>query len=200
MAEILDWSAGEWTNPPADITEDEGLLVTAVEGSDAWRHTFYGFVQDSEHALLAPLAVGEAMEVDFALNYDQQFDQAGVFVRVHDESWVKAGVEFSDGAAHLGAVVTNPRSDWSLAPVSQWLGKQVRVRVSRHDDALVIRATCVKNAEHIVQPSQMQLVRVVPFECDEPMFAGPYLCSPSRAGLQVLFHRWVRDEADSSLH
>ena len=35
--------------------------MTAAEGSDAWRPTAYGFVHDTEHALLAPLPVGAAI-------------------------------------------------------------------------------------------------------------------------------------------
>lgn len=51
----IAWSRGHWTTEPAAVTEDgEDLLITAVEGSDAWRITSYGFVHDSEHALLVP--------------------------------------------------------------------------------------------------------------------------------------------------
>ena len=108
----IPWSAGSWSHFPADVTERGGeLLVTAVEGSDAWLHTEYGFVHDSEHALLAPFAVGEAVEVSFRAELHEQFDQAGVFVSIDDDSWVKAGVEFADGTAQLGAAVTDGRSD-----------------------------------------------------------------------------------------
>src|SRR5215204_4190463 len=50
----LPWSAGEWTHLPLSATEQgDDLLVTAAEGRDAWRTTSYGFIHDSEHALLA---------------------------------------------------------------------------------------------------------------------------------------------------
>ena len=65
MAQV-PWSAGRWTHAPAAVVERDGdLLVTAVEGSDAWRVTSYGFVHDSEHALVVPFANGSAMEVEF---------------------------------------------------------------------------------------------------------------------------------------
>ena len=136
----VPWSDGRWTTAPAGAREDgDGLLVTAVEGSDAWRTTAYGFVHDTEHALLAPLEPGTAMEVTFTGDFSAEFDQAGMFVRVDEENWTKAGVEFADGALQLGAVVTHRFSDWSVAPVPDWAGRPVTVRVSRAGDAIVVR-------------------------------------------------------------
>lgn len=187
------WSAGTWSHPPTAVVErGSDLLVTAAEGSDAWRITSYGFVHDSEHALLAPFAVDSAVEVEFTADFTSQFDQAGVFVRVSAEHWVKAGVEFSDGAPQLGAVVTAPRSDWSLAPVPHWAGTRVLVRVSRSDGALTIRARS--------GDGDLQLVRVVPLEDGLDAWAGPFVCAPTRAGLTVTLHAWRTEEPDHSLH
>ena len=84
----VDWSTASWTTAPARVeVGDDGMRVTAVEGSDAWRVTSYGFVHDTEHALLAPFEQGTAVEVSFRLDFSAQFDQAGVFVRVDDETW-----------------------------------------------------------------------------------------------------------------
>lgn len=189
----LSWSAGEWTHPPVAAREQgSDLVVTALEGSDAWRLTSYGFVHDSEHALVAPFPTDSAMEVEFTAAFSAQFDQAGIFVRVSPERWVKAGVEFTDGSPFLGAVVTDQRSDWSLAPVPDWAGRRVLVRVSRSGDALTIRARA--------QDDPLQLVRVVPFEPELVASAGPFLCAPTRAGLTVSFHAWRRTERDDQLH
>lgn len=189
----VPWSAGHWTHPPASAREDgDALLVEAVEGSDAWRHTAYGFVHDSEHALLAPLPAGTAVEVDVAVAYDQLFDQAGLLVRASAEAWVKAGVEVSDGVAQVGAVVTRGSSDWSLAPVPEWAGRVVTVRASRFGDALVVRAHA--------EGEPWRLVRVTPFDVDAPLEAGPYCCAPSRAGLVVRFLGWRTTPADAALH
>src|SRR4051812_49501321 len=101
------WADGAWTTPPVAVAEDGAdLLVTAAEGSDAWRHTAYGFVHDDAHALLAPLADPGAVEVSFDTGWGEQFDQAGLVLRAGAETWVKAGVEVSDGVLQLGAVVT----------------------------------------------------------------------------------------------
>ena len=116
LARLL--TAGRWTHPPRSVTDDDGrLVVMAVEGSDAWRHTSYGFVHDSEHALLEPFGEAEALEVSFLLDFQEQFDQAGVFLRASEYEWIKAGIEASDGQLQVGAVVTHVTSDWSVAPV-----------------------------------------------------------------------------------
>ncbi len=189
----VPWSAGRWTHPPASAREDgDALLVEAVEGSDAWRHTAYGFVHDSEHALLAPLPAGAAVEVDVALAYDQLFDQAGLMVRASADTWVKAGVEISDGLPQLGAVVTRGVSDWSVAPVPEWAGRVVTVRASRFGDALVVRAHA--------EGEPWRLVRMAPFDPDAPLEAGPYCCAPSREGLVVRFLAWRTTAADAALH
>ena len=189
----VPWSAGSWTHPPvAAIERDGDLVVTAAEGSDAWRLTSYGFVHDSEHALVAPFPKDCAMEVEFTATFSEQFDQAGIFVRVSAQRWVKAGVEFADGCPSVGAVVTDGRSDWSLAPTPDWGGRRVLVRVSRSGDALTVRARSEGGA--------LQLVRVVPFEPDLAAGAGPFTCAPTRAGLTVSFHAWRLTEPDDSLH
>jgi regulation of enolase protein 1 (concanavalin A-like superfamily) len=189
----LSWSAGEWTHPPVTTAEHGGdLLVTAAKGSDAWRLTSYGFVHDSEHALLSPFPMNSAMEVEFTAAFSHQFDQAGAFVRVSAERWVKAGVEFADRRHHIGAVVTDRRSDWSLSPTPDWADRRILIRISRTTDALTVRA----GPDH----AELQLVRVAPFEASLIASPGPYTCAPTRAGLTVRFHAWRMTEPDLSLH
>jgi regulation of enolase protein 1 (concanavalin A-like superfamily) len=189
----IPWERGRWTTPPAAQEErDGGLVVTAVEGSDAWRTTSYGFVHDTEHALLVPFEHGTAVEVEFTAAFSQQFDQAGLFVRVDEERWIKAGVEFADGVPQLGAVVTHGRSDWSVAPVPEWLDRRVTVRASWSEDAVTIRARA--------DDEPLRLVRLVPFEPGLTAEAGPLVCAPTRAGLQVEFSAWRVGPGDAALH
>ncbi|MFG2064351.1 DUF1349 domain-containing protein [Micromonospora sp. NPDC048871] len=190
----IDWSSGSWHRRPVQAIEeaDGGLRVEPGPGSDLWRHTSYGFVHDDAPALLVDLPVGSAMEVDFRLDYAEQFDQAGVLVWVDDRNWVKAGVEVSDGQPQVGAVVTREFSDWSVAPVPQWAGREVTVRVSRAGDALTVRARPAGG--------EWQLVRLAPLPADAPAAAGPYCCSPTRGALTVRFSGWRQGPADTTLH
>lgn len=189
----LAWSEGTWSAPPASAVETGAdLVVTAVEGSDAWRRTAYGFVHDDAHGLLAPLAVGEAMEVSFRARWEGQFDQAGILVRADEERWMKTGVEYADGHLGLGAVVTDTVSDWSVGFADEWADAVITVRVSRWPDALIVRARA--------DDGDWRLVRVAPFDGSAAASAGPFLAAPTWAGLEVTFSRWVRTDADAALH
>lgn len=189
----VEWSEGHWTTEPGKVsTSDEGLFVTAKEGSDAWRITSYGFIHDTEHALLRPISVGEAVEVSFLADLPEQFDQAGVFLKADDTNWIKAGVEFSDGEPGVGAVVTRGESDWSLAQVPEWAGRIVTVRASLAPGAATIRAR--------VDEEPWRLVRVAPLATDAIIQAGPFCCAPTRPGLVVHFLSWRITGADRALH
>jgi regulation of enolase protein 1 (concanavalin A-like superfamily) len=189
----VHWSRGTWLNaPPEARVEGSDLVVTAGRGSDFWRTTAYGFVRDSGHALLAPLADGRAVEVGFVLDYTELYDQAGVLLRVDEQTWVKAGVEISDGLPQLGAVATRGVSDWSVAPVPDWAGGAVTVRASRAGDAVTVRAR--------VAGQPWRMVRVAPLPPDRDVLAGPFCCAPERAGLAVRFVRWADVPADTGLH
>ncbi|RMB60200.1 DUF1349 domain-containing protein [Tessaracoccus antarcticus] len=186
-------SGGRWTHAPEDIRSDgDHVVVTAREGSDAWRHTSYGFVHDSEHALLEPFGNPEAVEVSFLLDFSAQFDQAGVFLRAADDEWIKAGVEASDGELQVGAVVTHGTSDWSVAPIPHWRGREVTVRASRDRDAVTIRAR--------VDDEPWRLVRVAHLDPTLVVEAGIFCAAPSRPDLRVRFTAYRRGPADDSLH
>lgn len=190
----IPWKSGAWTTLPVAAEEetDGRLVVTAAEGSDAWRHTGYGFVHENEHALLEAWGAGRAIEVSFIAAFEAQFDQAGLMIRVDAEHWIKAGVEFADGAPQLGAVVTDGKSDWSAAPVPEWAGREVTIRATRLGDAVIVRAR--------VEEEPWRLVRLAPLDTDAAVEAGPYCCAPTRAGLAVEFTAWRHTEPDSHLH
>lgn len=187
------WDEAKWRNPPLSAEADgDSLVVTTRHRSDFWRHTGYGVVHDNGHALLTEFAVGRAIEVTFVNRFDTLFDQAGVMIRVDSETWIKAGVELSDGLPQLGAVVTRGTSDWSVAPVAEWAGGPVTVRASRMGDAVVIRA---RRADE-----PWRLVRLAPLPPTAPAAAGPYCCSPEREGLRVRFTRFAIGPADAAVH
>ncbi len=188
----VPWESGQWINPPvASATSPSGFLVTTVHESDFWRNTSYGFVHDSGHALLVDFPDNSAMEVSFILDYTGQFDQAGIIVYSDSQHWIKAGVESADGAPQVGAVVTSINSDWSLAPVPEWMGKEVTVRASRDGDALTIRVRC---------GDDNRLVRLAPIEESLKWRAGLHCASPVSQALDVRFTQWRTGKADLTLH
>jgi len=184
--------AGVWVNPPlnAEISS-EGFTVTAKANSDFWQKTSYGFIHTEGHALLNDFPQDSAIEISWVLNYNEQFDQAGLMVYHDDENWIKAGVEFADGAPQLGAVVTREKSDWSVSPVSDWMNKEVFLRFSRSGDALTIRAKT---------DGEWRLIRLAPLDPNLNWKVGLFCASPTRAGLEILFKSLTWTEPDNSLH
>ena len=188
----ISWSQGVWLNPPAEaVQENSQLKVTTIHESDFWRNTSYGFVHDSGHALLTDFPANTSMEVTFILDYSGQFDQAGIIVHSDSQHWIKAGVESADGFPQVGAVVTSINSDWSLAPVADWFGKEITVRASRTHDALTIRARC---------GDEDQLIRLAPIDSSLSWSAGPHCASPVSRSLDATFIRWTHGDADLTLH
>ena len=188
----VPWNEGSWTRQPVSLSHGGGgITVEAAAESDWWRTTSYGFIHDDGHALVKEFPNDSAIEVSFILNYTEQFDQAGIFITADNESWIKAGVEFCDGFPQVGAVVTQKNSDWSVAPVAEWMKKEVTIRVSRSGDAVTVRAG-INN--------DLRLVRVAPLDPSRTWKAGPMFCAPTHAGLRVTFTKWSEGPADSELH
>ena len=189
----VPWSTGRWTHHPLFAHEIGGALVVgAAPESDAWRTTAYGFIHESENALVRPVSVGTAIEVSFQGGFAHQFDQAGVFLRVDQAHWIKCGVELVDGTLQLGAVVTNGVSDWSVAPVADWRAQKITMRVSIEASAVTVRAR--------TDDDVFRLVRVAPLPAGGPLEAGPFCCAPTGPELEVTFLSWRETAPDSALH
>ena len=191
----IAWKEGKWTTKPISArTEGDKLVVEAAQGSDYWQKTVYGFEHDNGHALLAPWDKTLAMEVSFRLeNFNALFDQAGLMLWHNPVSWIKTGVEFSDGVLCIGAVVTDNYSDWSLFPVpADWLGQEMTMRASILNDGVVIRARTGNSA--------WQTVRVARFPYEEDLQAGPFLSAPSEEGFVATFTAWRLTGPDIDIH
>lgn len=174
---------GIWhCEPPYWRIENKRLTGTSGLKTDFWRETHYGFVRDDGHFLgIEPLPAFTA-QVIVEGSFEEMYDQAGLMIRLDDSQWVKAGVEYTDGALRFSTVVTKGRSDWS---VSRQLGTLQRfgVRLTFENNVLRVQASSDMKA--------WELIRLSPFQVSEDSLdnlrVGPMFCSPERAGLQVTF-------------
>lgn len=167
-----------WFCPPAEAREAGGVLrVVTGEKGDFWRDTFYGFRHDNGHALLAPAGDEFTAEVTFRGDWQAQYDQAGLYLRASESTWVKAGVEFVNGRMHLATVVTNGTSDWSQMPLPAGTGA-LGLRLTRVGDAVWVQYRLA---------ADWAMFRLAPFPKGAAAEVGPMACSPSRAGLVVEF-------------
>ena len=108
--------------------------------TDFWRETFYGFIRDSGHAYLRGVSGDFTASATVLGDYEALYDQAGLFLRLDEKHWIKAGIEYTDGLMHFSVVVTNGVSDWSVIPLPEAGPKdEVAVRLTRHGDAVRVQ-------------------------------------------------------------
>jgi regulation of enolase protein 1 (concanavalin A-like superfamily) len=159
------------------MTPDRLVAVTD-RATDFWRETHYGFVRDSGHFAGLEVRGGFTATLRVRARYEALYDQAGIMVRLDAGTWLKAGVELSDGEALFGSVLTIGRSDWTSGPfrgdpADAW----IRVTVERG----VLRLQGSADGVH------WPLARLCPFPVAERYTVGPMCCTPERAGLEVMF-------------
>ncbi len=168
-----------WLNPPARWRlDDESLTVVTDRRTDFWRETHYGFTRDSGHFFGCATDGDFTAQLRIRARYDALYDQAGIMVRVDAETWIKAGIEMSDGRAMLSSVLTIGRSDWATGPYGGdaaefWIRATVREGVLR----LQVSADGLR----------WSLLRLAPFPTAAVYRVGPMCCTPEREGLEAIF-------------
>src|SRR6185503_11111058 len=100
----------QWTSEPPwwQAGGDELRLETAT-GTDFWQRTHYGFRVDNGHFLHLTARGNFVLTTQVTCDAKQQYDQAGLMLRVSADCWLKTSVELEPDEPHnrLGAVVTN---------------------------------------------------------------------------------------------
>lgn len=177
MLDPISFDRGRWLNPPKDCrVAPESLMIETAAETDFWRETHYGFNHCNGHALLFDMPERFAAEVTFSGRFTSKYEQAGLLLWEKEDRWIKAGIENADGRANLAVVVTDGRSDWSMAPadgaVSDWT-----LRMTVTDTAVIVHALGLGN---------WQILRVANF-VSRGARLGPMACSPLGEGLRVEF-------------
>jgi regulation of enolase protein 1 (concanavalin A-like superfamily) len=198
-----------WLNEPARWRRSGAdLLMTTDPRTDFWRQTHYGFVRDSGHHFGVRVPGDFTAEVEVFGEYADQFDQAGLMVRMDAERWVKCGVEFVDGAATMGAVVTHAVSDWSMTRLAA-VPASLRLRLRRDGDALTIEYR-VDNGDDTTVTDRIGdsadgtdeqgwiMHRMAYLPAALPVSVGPMAASPSGDGFEVRF-RGLRIDSDAGV-
>lgn len=175
-----------WLNEPARWRRSGAdLLMTTDPRTDFWRQTHYGFVRDSGHHFGVRVPGDFTAEVEVLGEYADQFDQAGLMVRMDAERWVKCGIEYVDGAATMGAVVTHAVSDWSMTRLAEVPGS-LRLRLRRDGDALTIEYRTDESDDPTDEQGWI-MHRMAYLPAALPVSVGPMAASPSGDGFEVRF-------------
>ena len=104
-----------WFNPPEHWGLENGRLWIQPEVTDFWSRTHYGFIFDNGHFLKYLTSRDFILRTGIRFTPRNQYDQAGLMIRISPDCWLKTSVEYEDETlSRLGVVVTNfGYSDWS---------------------------------------------------------------------------------------
>jgi regulation of enolase protein 1 (concanavalin A-like superfamily) len=169
-----------WLNEPAVWSGDDSALELCTDDkTDFWRETFYGFVRDNGHAFLCDVDDDFTASAVVLAAYEKLYDQAGLFLRIDERNWIKAGIEYTDGMMHFSVVVTREVSDWSVIPLPKAKpSDKVAVRMTRHGNAVRV--------QFAIGNAPWQLARLCPF-AKAAAKVGVMACSPERLGFRARF-------------
>jgi uncharacterized protein len=184
-----------WLNPPPQWSEHDGTLrvVTASE-TDFWNRTFYGFTHDNGHLRWTEVSGDFTASVVVSADYEALYDQAGLMVLVDERTWMKCGIEHTDGAPHFSTVATRDDfSDWSQQPMLDLARRRLGVRITRHGEALRV--------QYRTEGAAWTMARLAMLPMADAVRVGPMCCSPTRSGLTVTFeHFSVAPPISRELH
>lgn len=161
---------------------DGALAVETGDQTDFWRETFYGFVRDTGHFGFAEVSGDFSAEVSFAGDYTELYDQAGMMIRLDAETWLKAGIEYTDAQQHLSVVVTRGVSDWSVLPLAGFRPlppPEIRLRLTRLGSAVLVQAS--------LDGSSYTMLRLAALTDAARLQVGVMCCSPQRSGFRATF-------------
>lgn len=166
-----------WHNLPNNLRwTQQSLQFETCENTDFWQNTWYGFCRDSGHFLGLDAPSEFSSTVWFDGQYEELYDQAGIMMRIDADNWIKAGIEFSDGATNFSTVVTRDgMSDWSVVTSPGLSGVQ-QVRLTRIKDSVLVH--------FLAGQEEWQLMRLAAFSTKGAK-VGPMACTPERSGLMV---------------
>ncbi|PHM71271.1 DUF1349 domain-containing protein [Xenorhabdus sp. KJ12.1] len=184
----MNLSHCHWLNEPASWQrQDNALSVVTDNKTDFWRDTWYGFQRHSGYVFgcyVDDLLITEGFTFQLCIEgrFEQLYDQAGVMLLVDEQHWLKAGIEYADGKATIGSVLTSPYSDWAMG-IFPGNAEKFWLRLTYQEGAIRL--------QYSTDGKQWPLLRLSPFTINQHngqrVFVGAMCCSPEREGLQVKF-------------
>lgn len=164
-------------------TDNRCLRVKTDAATDFWQRTHYGFEVDNGHFLHLRAEGDFVLTTKVTSRSVNQYDQAGILVRISPACWLKTSVEFEpEGSNRLGAVVTNAQySDWSTQSVPKEL-QTIWFRVRAEDCDYIVESSV--DGKHW---EQLRMARLLERPSVSAVSCGLYACSPKAAGYEAIF-------------
>src|SRR5271155_5719701 len=123
--------------PIPNVTEP--FTIDCPPNTDIWEKP------PSTHSFNAPiiyqsvdLASFKSARVTVSSKWTEEYDQGGLCLVIDPSSqrrrWVKTGIEYLNGEAHISSVATDQWSDWSLRPMPSQQATVATIEIKSEDD------------------------------------------------------------------
>jgi regulation of enolase protein 1 (concanavalin A-like superfamily) len=161
---------------------EHSLVIETEANTDFWQRTHYGFKADNGHFLFCEVEGDFVMETSVSYSFKNQYDQAGLMIRISPECWIKTAVEYEpDEPNKLGAVVTNNGySDWSTQNVGNDL-LELSFRIAREGSDYIV-------SYREINSNEWTQLRMTHLEEASKVQCGLYACSPKESGFKAEFN------------
>ena len=175
-----------WFNQPKSWEiKDHTLIMFPKPKSDFWRKTHYGFTFDNGSFYFTKCKQDFEVTVKITGEYQTQYDQMGIMIRIDEKIWVKTGIEYVNNQINISAVVTHDTSDWSMiklnsSPQSVW------IKVIRESDTLEIY--------YSLDNKSYQMMRLAYFPENKSCMVGLMAASPKGNGFKAVFEEFALKE------
>lgn len=168
-----------WFNEPEEWKiRGNSLTMSVTPQSDYWRISHYGFTVDDAPFYYATYGGEFEAKVKVSGDYRARFDQAGLMLRIDQENYIKAGIEFVDGRFNLITVVTHHTSDWSVIALEKPV-PYVWIKAVRRLDAVEIF--------YSFDDKEYTLMRNAWLQDNTPVMVGPMAACPDGKGFRATF-------------
>jgi len=171
-----------WFNEPSQWEiKDKKLIMNVTPQSDYWRISHYGFTVDDAPFYYSTYGGEFETKVKITGDYKARFDQMGLMLRIDEQNYIKAGVEFVDGKFNLSAVVTHKTSDWSVI-VLEKTPPFVWIKAVRRLDAVEIF--------YSFDDKEYVMMRNAYLQDNTPVQVGFMAASPDGNGFKAIFENF----------
>ncbi|MDF5718296.1 MAG: DUF1349 domain-containing protein [Rhizonema sp. NSF051] len=168
-----------WHNePPIWNIQNGTIQITSTHKTDFWRKTYYNFISDNGHFYYKQVKGDFIVEAKISGQYKDQYDQAGLMVRLDESNWLKCGIELIDGVLQVIVVVTHDYSDVSVVSIPQNLSS-IWMRVIRQGLALEVL--------YSLDGEKYTMLRMAHLTSVETVSAGVMCASPTGNGFNTTF-------------
>jgi len=171
----------QWLNEPREwISRNDGLSARSEAKTDFWRKTHDSEIRHSGHYYFNTVAGDFTAQVRITGEYNSQYDQAGLMLRIDNQTWLKCGIEFLEGKQYASAVVTRDYSDWSITPLSNPIA--IWVQCARRGRTFTVR--------YSLDGIEYEMIRQSYLTDETELQVGMMLAAPKGNGFGVLFEHY----------